>query len=469
MTALFLKLLGMSIMGSVVILVTMLARFILRRRSKGFIMILWAVVAIRLLIPVSIESRISIFNYLPISAEKIVHTVDEKQTAAFSDSKEVQLNADAVLAETAEHSHDHVTENTMPDLRTVAPYIWIAGMSGIVAFYAVRFIMLKRRLKGAVKIGPNIYESEKVTSPFVFGFFVPKIYLPDVLDNTERECVLRHEKTHIKHGDWIKKLIGIAAVAVHWFNPFVWLAYILFEQDIEMSCDEAAVKDMDKELKQAYAMSIVSFARRSNNMSYLVTPLGFSKNSFCKVAVTGRIKNIVNHKKGTVSATVAITMTLLLVAASCGFSAKTNMFKEPGQSSATSVLSYITSDDYEMVSEKTLLEARSMFNKTGIILDAYFYKGTEEEQINPVIMFENCDIRNTAKGDSIISERDYLNFYLREKVGLTSFYVSSEDDVVIAGNTYKKYVVNCCEVGSEFCKLYVRKIDNFHYYDIYHG
>ena len=468
MTALFLKLLGMSVTGSVVILVTMLARFILRRRSKGFIMILWAVVAVRLLIPVSIESRISIFNYLPFSAETIVHTADETKAAPGQVSKET-LIADSVAADTADNSQAFIAEITVPDFRTVAPYVWFSGMAGIAAFYAVRFFMLKRKLKGAVKTGSNIYESEKVTSPFVFGFFVPKIYLPDVLDNTERECVLRHEKTHIKHGDWIKKLIGIAAVSLHWFNPLVWLAYVLFEQDIEMRCDEAAVKDMDQGLKQAYAMSIVSFARRSNNKSFLVTPLGFSRNSFCKVAVTGRVKNIVNHKKGTVSTTVAITMTLLLVAASCGFSAKTNMFIEPEQSSATGVLPAIVSDDYKTVSEKTLQEARKMFNKTGIILDAYFYKGTDENHINQVIMFENSDIRNTAKGDSIVSERDYLNFYLREKVGLTSFHVSSEDEVVIAGNIYKKYVVSCCENGSEFCKLYVHKIDNYHYYDIFHG
>ena len=139
----------------------------------------------------SIESRISIFNYLPFSAESIVHTADEMQTAAGDGSKEA-LTADIDVMQTADHSHYHVAERTMPDIRSVASCVWFAGMACIAAFYAVRFFLLKRRLKGAVKTGSNIYESEKVTSPFVFGFFVPKIYLPDVLNNTERECVLRH-------------------------------------------------------------------------------------------------------------------------------------------------------------------------------------------------------------------------------------------------------------------------------------
>lgn len=466
MTALFLKLLGMSIMGSVVILVTMLVRFILRRRSKGFIMILWAVVAIRLLIPVSIESRISIFNYLPFSCETIVHTADEMQTAALTGSNEELLNADADLVNTAEHSHVHVTERTMPDIRTVAACVWFSGMACIAAFYAVRFFLLKRRLKGAVKTGSNIYESEKVTSPFVFGFFVPKIYLPDVLNNTERECVLRHEKTHIKHLDWIKKLIGLVAVTVHWFNPLVWLAYYLFEQDIEMSCDEAAVKDMDQGLKQAYAMSIVSFAKRSNNMSYLVTSLGFSRNSFCKVAVTGRVKNIVNHKKGTVSATVAITMTMLLVAASCGFSAKTNMFEKSTQSA---VLSSIGADGFRQVSEEKLFKTRSLLSKTGVYLDAYYYNGSDEEHPDKLILFEKCDTRDIAEGNGDFTERDYLRYYLREKVGITGFYVKSEDAVTIGGVTYTRYVISCCESGNEFCKLYVSKTDKDHYSDIFLG
>ena len=104
---------------------------------------------------------------------------------------------------------------------------------------------------------------------FVFGIFVPRIYLPDTLENNEKEYVLLHERTHIKHGDWLIKIIGVFAVAVHWFNPLVWLAYMLFERDIEMSCDESVVAGMDTGLKLAYTMSIVSFAKQSNTKRYL--------------------------------------------------------------------------------------------------------------------------------------------------------------------------------------------------------
>ena len=327
-------------MGSVVILITILARFLLRNRSKRFIMILWAVVALRLIVPFGFESAFSIFNYLPLPTQA-APAIEEVSEAALPDNNSGTYeapvnyaefnNADAPAA--AEVPGDQVKEapsdnkavaKTLPDFKSVVAVIWFTGMVVLTTYFSIRFIDLKDKLKNAKKIDRHVYESDNVRSPFVFGLFVPKMYLPDTLDEAEREYVMAHERTHIRHGDWIKKLLGIAVLAIHWFNPLVWLAFVLFEQDIEMSCDETTISSLDAELRKAYAISIVSYAKAGNNSNkkYMVTPLGFSKNAFCKAEVKKRVMNIVNFKKGTKVTTIVILAAVLVLAAACALNSK---------------------------------------------------------------------------------------------------------------------------------------------------
>jgi len=333
MDGIFLKVIEMSVTGSIVILITMLARLLLKKRSKRFIMILWAVVAFRLLVPVSFESPLSFFNYIPLQAQTLT-AISEVQDAAIPDSSvdtqtvttDQAANTELQYINLAETdinmgnvtlSGDLKTADPLPDVKSILSTVWLIGAVGITGFCSVQFIMLKIQLRNAKKAGGNVYVSDKISAPFVFGLLVPRIYLPDVLDKDEKEYVLLHERTHIKHGDWLFKIIGMFAVAVHWFNPFVWLAYKLFEQDIEMSCDESVVSVLDADLKQAYTMSIVSFAMQSNAKRYLVTPLGFSKVNFSKTEVTNRVKNIINFKQGKTVTAAVITTVLLVIGAGC--------------------------------------------------------------------------------------------------------------------------------------------------------
>ena len=336
MGELFSKIVEMSVTGSIVILITLLARFLLRKRSKRFIMILWAVVAIRLLVPISIESSLSIFNYLPlktntVSTDAKVQDADLPDFYSYPQAATSESVAAPVVQDDFRTEMSGITDNpevnlastrSLPDIKTVLAIVWLSGATAITGYCSVRYILLKRKLKGARNIGDNIFVSDNITTPFVFGFFVPGIYLPEILGKSEKEYVLLHERTHIRHGDQISKIIGMFTVAVHWFNPLVWLAYALFEQDIEMSCDECVVADAD--VKQAYTMSIVSYAKMSNNKRYLVTPLGFSKVNFSKAEVTNRVKNIINYKKGKALTAAAITVVLLFVALACGLNSKTN-------------------------------------------------------------------------------------------------------------------------------------------------
>ena len=345
MDGLFLKVLEMSLAGSIAILITMLARFLLMKRSKRFIMILCAFVAFTLLLPFSFESSFSFFNFLPLNTQTLTE-ITEVHDAALPDNL---ADTQAVTADHAANTEQQesirtgtavnygdetlsvnlTTSDTLPDIKTILSTVWLTGALGITAFCSVQFIMLKRQLRNSKHISGNVYVSDKISAPFVFGLFIPRIYLPDVLDKHEKEYILLHERTHIKHGDWLIKIIGMFAVAVHWFNPLAWFAYKLFEQDIEMNCDESVVEGMDTDLKQAYTMSIVSFAMQSKAKRYLVTPLGFSKANISKTEVTNRVKNIINYKKGKTATAIAITTVLLFVSAGCALNSKAVASSEP--------------------------------------------------------------------------------------------------------------------------------------------
>ena len=306
MDGLFLKVLEMSVTGSIVILITMLARFLLRKRSKRFIMILWAVVAFRLLVPFSFESSFSFFNFLPLNTQTLTE-ITEVHDATLPDNL---ADTQAVTADHAANTEQQesirtgtavnygdetlsvnlTTSDTLPDIKTILSTVWLTGALGITAFCSVQFIMLKRQLRNSKHISGNVYVSDKISAPFVFGLFIPRIYLPDVLDKHEKEYILLHERTHIKHGDWLIKIIGMFAVAVHWFNPLVWLAY---------------------------------------TKRYLVTPLGFSKANISKTEVTNRVKNIINFKKGKTATAIAITAVLLFVSAGCALNSKAVASSEP--------------------------------------------------------------------------------------------------------------------------------------------
>ena len=433
MSTLFFKVLEMSLMGSVVILITILARFLLRNRSKRFIMILWAVVALRLIVPFGFESAFSIFNYLPLPTQA-APAIEEVSEAALPDNNSGAYeapvnyaefnNADAPAA--AEVPGDQVKEapsdnkavvKTLPDFKSVVAVIWFTGMVVLTTYFSIRFIDLKDKLKNARKIDRHVYESDNVRSPFVFGLFVPKMYLPDTLDEAEREYVMAHERTHIRHGDWIKKLLGIAVLAIHWFNPLVWLAFVLFEQDIEMSCDETTISSLDAELRKAYAISIVSYAKAGNNSNkkYMVTPLGFSKNAFCKAEVKKRVMNIVNFKKGTKVTTIVILAAVLVLAAACALNSKPDS-KETAvpttASEADTKESDTTAASEETPIQKMVTNEHKFENGAckdcGMLWTDYYY-----ETLSKLDKDDNGEWKSVygPTSDAMLNNGDYVQFY----------------------------------------------------------
>lgn len=183
--------------------------------------------------------------------------------------------------------------NQTPTWLMAATWIWIVGMMGMLLCGLISLLRLRRRLVGAVRLRENIYQSDYIISPFVIGIFVPKIYLPSALYGKEQEYILLHEQTHVKRRDYLFRLLAFAALVLHWFNPFAWLAFYLSGEDMEMACDEAVMRRMKEDIRAEYSASLLGLATGRHLIpgTYL---------AFGEGEVKGRIKNVMRYKKPTV-------------------------------------------------------------------------------------------------------------------------------------------------------------------------
>jgi hypothetical protein len=189
----------------------------------------------------------------------------------------------------------------------IGKYIWILGIAAMLLYSIISILLLKHRLKGARNIEGRIYEVDNLKTPFALGVFKPRIYVPAGLDMNENSYIIRHEQTHIRRFDHIIKPFSFLVLSIHWFNPLVWIAFVLMGADMELSCDERVIKEMGSEIKRAYSVSLLSFAtgKRIINGS----PLAFGEGS-----VGGRIKNVLNYKRPAFWVTAAA----IIIAAAVG-------------------------------------------------------------------------------------------------------------------------------------------------------
>lgn len=281
MRNLFITLLDMSIVGAYVTAFVLIARLFLKKAPKIFSYIIWSVVFFRLLCPFSFESVMSIVAVKPerITVGQTAAPPMQDYTLPLGSVSEVHyITSDAI----AEH-----TKSTV-DITTIFSYIWIVGAAAMIIYSLISYAMLKYRLKNARPLDENIYISGNISTAFLMGFFSPKIYLPDFIAEEERRYVILHEKTHQRRKDHIFKVIMYFALCIHWFNPAVWLAFCLAVKDMEMSCDEAVLKE-NGSIRKDYSRSILKL---SAGRRISAVPLAFGESD-----VKGRIKNVLNYKK----------------------------------------------------------------------------------------------------------------------------------------------------------------------------
>lgn len=282
----FLKLLNMSITAGWLILAVIVLRFLLRKAPKWISCLLWALVAIRLLCPVSFES---IFSVVP-SSETIHHdTVISAKPEIDSGVALVDNVVNPVISEAfAPKPGD--SANPLQIWIFVAGIVWIVGVCVMLAYAAVSYLRLRYQVRLAVRFREGVYISEFVSSPFILGVIRPRIYLPSGMETVMLESVIAHEQAHLKRGDYFWKPFGYVLLAVYWFQPLCWIAYSLLCKDIELACDEKVIKDYDSHQKKVYSEALLACSL--NRRTITACPLAFGE-----VGVKERIKSVLHYKK----------------------------------------------------------------------------------------------------------------------------------------------------------------------------
>ena len=286
MADVFIKTLNMGIAASWLILAVVVLRILLKRAPKRFRLLLWAAVGLRLVLPVSIESALSLVPSAQTLPEGVMYAAaPELNTgiAALNDAINPAFTA-AFAPEPA------ASANPLQVLLPIASVIWLAGAAVMLLWALVSWLRLRRRVAEAVRLEGNMFESERVASPFVLGLIRPRIYLPFGLDEGAREQVLTHERAHIARGDHVIKPLGWLILAVYWYNPLVWLAYALFCRDIELACDERVIRRLPVSGRADYSQALLDLSRPHHGVG--ACPLAFGES-----AVKGRVKSVLTYKR----------------------------------------------------------------------------------------------------------------------------------------------------------------------------
>lgn len=325
MNELFQNVLTASFHGSIVILVVIVLRLVLRKTPKKFVCLLWLLVGVRLLMPFEIQSSLSLQpDIVPMVEEKwqqpeqdmaagasgfLMEDIPEpailendapvfsngNEPAVIHNSTAATAGGDAaanpvdMAAPAASGSLNEEKSKPAVDWAALVPYFWLAVTSCFVISSIYSYLRLRYRVREAIKI-PGGWECDRIETAFILGFIRPQIYIPMGMSPSNRKYILAHERTHLEKGDHWFKMVGYAALAIHWFNPLVWVAYVLLCKDIEMACDERVVQFMGLEERKHYSAALLKCS--TNRAHFAACPVAFGE-----VSVKTRIKSVLNYRK----------------------------------------------------------------------------------------------------------------------------------------------------------------------------
>lgn len=304
MAAVFLKLLNLSISASWLVLAVLVLRLVSKRSPKWMNVLLWGMVALRLMLPFSIESALSLIP----SAETVSPAVVQFDPAPTITSG-VSVIDNAVNPALSEHFAAAPTASVNPLYvwTYLAGWVWLIGLGAMLLYALVSYLRLRRRVSVSLCVRENIYLCDAISSPFILGVVKPRIYLPSGLDEVQRQNVLAHEQAHLARRDHWWKPLGFALLAVYWFNPVLWLAYTLLCRDIELACDERVIRTMDESAVKTY--STVLLACSMPRKAVITCPLAFGE-----VGVKERVRNALHYKKPAFWIVVASAVVCIVVA-----------------------------------------------------------------------------------------------------------------------------------------------------------
>ena len=304
MDALFRNILTASFHGSIVILAVLLLRLVLKKTPRKYICMLWLLAVLRLLLPFQIQSNLSLqpstdpvalSRQTDIRTQEILNPLAEPDVTVSQQSQEpitavpAPTQSQAASSGAAAVEPAPVAAKQAFDWVGLLPWLWlgIGCCFGIYSLYT--YLSLKRKVREAIKI-PGGWECDRIDTAFILGFIRPKIYIPMGMPKTTRKYILDHERTHLEKGDHWFKMVGFVALALHWFNPLVWAAYILLCKDIEIACDERVVQFMELEERKEYSAALLSCS--TNRAHFAACPVAFGE-----VSVKERIKSVLSYKK----------------------------------------------------------------------------------------------------------------------------------------------------------------------------
>ena len=298
----FLELVKLSLIGSLFAAAVMLVRLVFRKAPKWLFCVLWGVVALRLICPVSIESNVSLVPDRLATGQIITNVGNEyigdvdiiyESNAGYNNAIEAGrqpiYSNDGYYVVTEKDSME-APKTVGQTVYPVLSWIWVAGMILMLAYTAVSYLLLRKKMEEATQLRDNIWQCEQVDSPFVLGFIKPRIYLPYAITDSDMANVIAHEQAHIQRKDHWWKPIGFLLLSIHWFNPVLWLAYILLCRDIEAACDEKVIKHMKIDEVRAYSTALLHCSVHRRRIA--ACPLAFGE-----VGVKERIKRVMNYKK----------------------------------------------------------------------------------------------------------------------------------------------------------------------------
>lgn len=286
MSSIFLTILNLTLNASWLILAVIIARLLLKKAPKWIMCFLWGLVAIRLLCPISIESALSL---LP-SGKVVPGNIEIVQDPHIDSGVRIIDNAVNPVIERSFAPTIESSANPMQIVVFVASIIWLIGVASMIIYALISFFSLKKRVRGSYILSDSVCECDEVDSPFILGIFRPMIYVPSGYNENTLELVIAHEEAHLKRHDHWWKPLGFALLAVYWFNPLSWVAYILLCRDIETACDEKVIKDKDRNYMAAYSQALLDCSARRRIIA--ACPLAFGE-----TGVKGRIKGVLSYKK----------------------------------------------------------------------------------------------------------------------------------------------------------------------------
>ena len=303
MNALVLKLLNMSISASWLVLAVLLLRLFFKKAPRWISCLMWSIVAVRLIMPLSFESTLSLIP----SAETVSPEIMMDPTPEVHTGIGILNSAINPIISESFTPNPIASMNPLQLWIPLAAVVWILGVIAMLGYTVISYLLLRRKVATAVLIRNSIYQSEYVDSPFVLGILRPRIYLPFRMDSRDLEHVIAHEESHILRKDHWWKPLGFLLLTVYWFNPLLWIGYILLCRDIELACDEKVIREMDNETKADYTQALLSCS--VNRRRIAACPLAFGE-----VGVKERVKSVMHYKKPAFWAVVAAILICVLVA-----------------------------------------------------------------------------------------------------------------------------------------------------------